>query len=519
MKALDDPRRIWWIWRDVQLRLTKWTHALLQGRAYKIFLKATGSAFNDPSNHIIQVNPQLFARLEPDRQFQLTQGLLAHEVGHALFTDAWPGHGEDLLREMTNMLEDERIERAIVIAYPGIRAVIRKLGDRLLADLRFAQCEDYAAEMKVYACCLIWRWASSRMTESGMLEKMHATEQAHTLWKTVRPLVESAWSAPYTRWVIDIARKVLETLGLDPDDPPTRCVPGLSFDIPMERRDATCCFPDKPSDVQPGLGVPNARGSASAQDQFSKPKPYLELENQAAPLACQLAESLKVPVENARSVPHAYMGRFNLRQDLRTPETPNLARLEKDRSSRSLALYILVDRSGSMCDLNPDVQLALMTMYLAAVSAAIPIGITFFGSGDHRGSTDRVFEVTPIASGLKEEVKALIAGYEGVTGAEFLHWAIHRGEDSLAARPESKKVLIVIHDGKPVYKEDDGDDWELSCARLRYIESRSITPIGVYLGNNLEDLVQLKALFPRFIHTTGKALPDRLGLLLRGLSR
>jgi nitric oxide reductase activation protein len=172
-----------------------------------------------------------------------------------------------------------------------------------------------------------------------------------------------------------------------------------------------------------------------------------------------------------------------------------------------------------MCDMNPDVQLALMTLYLAATSAAVPIGIAFFGSGDHRGSTDRVFEVTPISSGSKEEVKALIAGYEGITGAEFLHWAIQKGEANLAARSESKKVLIVIHDGKPVYKEEDGDDWELSCTRLLNIECRSITPVGVYLGNNPEDLVQLKTLFPRFIHTTGNALPERLGLLLRGLAR
>lgn len=519
MRTTVDPRQTWWIWRDVQNRLTKWTHALLQGRSYRILLNTTGATYNDPINHIIQVNPQMFAKLEPDRQFRLTQGLLAHEVGHALFTDAWPESEENILCEMTNILEDERIERAVSTYFPGIVPVIHILGDRLLSDVRHKQCGEYPDEMQAYVCCLVWRWAHSRIPEWKMLERLHTSPEARFLWQHVKPLVEEAWCVQDTRRVIEMAQKILEILEVDFHRPPSRVIVGAPFDIPRERAETVQSIPDRPSDTQPGIGFVKGKHISGEKDLFTESKPYLDLESRATPNARQLAEAMKLATRDVRLLPHAYAGRFNLRQDLRTPETPNLARTGVEHVIRDLVLYLLVDRSGSMCDMNADVQLALMTVYLAAVEVNLPIGIAYFGSADHPGSHDRVFEIASISEKGSEEVKSLIAGYEGVTGAEFLHWALRLGEEKLSARPEKKKVLIVIHDGKPVYKEEDGDDWELSLTRLHHIENRSITPIGVYLGTNAEDLNQLKMLFPRFIQTSGSALPEKLGALLRGLAR
>ena len=193
-----------------------------------------------------------------------------------------------------------------------------------------------------------------------------------------------------------------------------------------------------------------------------------------------------------------------------------MARMVRGDAARNLALYVLVDRSGSMCVVDADVRQAMMIIYLAATSLEIPIGITYFGSADHLESPDRVFELTPVQSMVNEEVKPLIAGFEGVTGAEFLNWGLLLAEKSLAQPPERTKVFIVIHYGKPVYKEDD---WELSCTHLRRLESQLITTFGIYLGTTPEDQTSLKILFFLMIITSGKDLPEKLGALLRGLAR
>jgi hypothetical protein len=518
MRSSIDPRKTWWLWRETQKRLVQWGHALLQGRDYTIQLSPEGTSLNDTLNHIIQVNPQMFPTLDAGKQFRLTQGLLAHEVGHALFSDAWPDQEDNLLCEMTNILEDSRIEKALCVYYPGIVPVIEQLDDRMLKNIPPKLCTDQPDEMQAYTCCLIWRWACGRMEETKMLDRLHITTEARILWSKVRPLVEEAWTAANTREVIDIARKVLRILDLKLEKSPSR-MPGMSTNIPRAKSMSAHSFPSGPAETQPGLGLDSKMDTPMEQDHFSQPKPYIDLENQAAPYARQLTDSLKVPTPDVHLVPHEYAGRFNIRQDLRSPETPNLARRSMGDSARSLALYVLVDRSGSMCEVDADVRLALMTIYLAATSLEIPIGIAYFGAADHLESTDRVFELTPLASFVQEDVKALIAGFEGVTGAEFLNWALDLAKKRLFSRSERDQVLIIIHDGKPVYKGEDGDDWELSRARIRHLENLLITTIGVYLGTNSEDHYQLNILFPRLITTSGKALPEKLGALLRSLAR
>ena len=160
-----DPRKTWWWERQTQTRLTKWAIALLQGRPYTVNLVDKGLSYILPEEHIIQINAQMFPKRDPNEQFTATQGLLAHEVGHAFFTEAWPeGERESRLREMTNMLEDGRVEQSISIYYPGIAENIRFLGDLMLAKI--GPYRNRAAE-QAYLCCLTWRWASSRIQISA----------------------------------------------------------------------------------------------------------------------------------------------------------------------------------------------------------------------------------------------------------------------------------------------------------------------------------------------------------------
>ena len=160
------PKQTWWWWQRPRQRLIKWTKALLQGRRYTIKVEPyqhrgrPGTGYHNPKLRVIVVNPQFFADEPVETQFRATQGILAHEVGHAFFTDAWPtDDDQQTLRWLVNALEDERMERAISIYYPGIATLIQMLGDLIYQGTELL-LDSTPAEM-VLACCLSWRWAHS----------------------------------------------------------------------------------------------------------------------------------------------------------------------------------------------------------------------------------------------------------------------------------------------------------------------------------------------------------------------
>jgi hypothetical protein len=525
-----DPRLTWWWWWDVQTRLTKWAYALLKGRKYTIHLSPEGTGYHDSAHHVIQANPQLFKERKPDTQFTATQGILAHEIGHAFFTDAWPDQHAPRLVELSNILEDERIERAISTYYPGVAPAIRLLGNLMLAGVTPVSRRD-PGNFQAYACTLYWRWAYRRVDEERFLTKLQVNADGCTLWKEIRPLVEESWQAPNTAAVIELAQRILAILRISEEASPSG-IPGVSMSgIPQERSDEdgkAMPVPTEASDgTQPGLGqrVPGKNDNEkcreeheASQDTFSRPAPYVELETRARPLANQLVDALKIPQPETRFEPHDWQGRYSFRQELRTPETPNLARQGVDRTPRSLVLEVLVDRSGSMGPLNDDVRLSLMTLYLAATDLVIPTGIIYFGSAFRDEAPDKVMEVARLSPVASEEAKALIAGYEGDTGAEFLDWGLCLAQKALFSSPEQKKVIVVIHDGEPVYNGKDGVDWNLSLDHLKKLEKRGAIIIGVYLGNDPDHENKLKRLFSRLVVCTGKQLPEKLGNLLRSLA-
>ena len=524
------PRQTWWWWQRPRQRLIKWTKALLQGRRYTIKVEPyqhrgrPGTGYHNPKLRVIVVNPQFFADEPVETQFRATQGILAHEVGHAFFTDAWPTEDDQqTLRWLVNALEDERMERAISIYYPGIAALIRLIGDLIYQGTE-TMLDSAPAEMAL-ACCLSWRWAQSRGGESQMFERLGIEDQ-ETIdpWHEIKPLVEASWTADNTSRVIEIAREILAILELPeghslPDLPIFQIVMGAGDDIPEERDGEALPLPVSAFDgASPGLGtdfdddsVPVPRG-----DDITQLAPYAKLEDAATPLARQLVDALKIPQPNVRPMPHEWRGRYSFRQEVRTPSMPHLRRAGVGREKDDVVFYVLVDRSGSMSIINEPVRLALMTLYLAATELRIPLGMAYFGEHSDGIIDDLVLEVSLVRARAAEETKSLIAGFRGVTGAEFLDWGLALAEKSLRQRPERRKVLLVLHDGEPVYNGRLGNDYQLSLERLRRLERQGITPIGLYLGEGC-NMDQLEALFPRLVITSGQKLPEKLGNMLQSL--
>lgn len=517
-----DPRHTWWFWRHVQERLTTFTLALvspLKGRRYRVLLERKGTGYHDPIHHVIQANPSLFPDKPPSVQFTATQGLLAHEIGHALFTGAWPEARENLLCQMVNILEDERIENAIRIFYPGITPAIQLLGDLMLKLQKSVQGLD--PKWQAFACCLVWRWARTRISESAMLKQLKVNSIGMALWEKVKPLVEEAWSAPDTETVIVLARRILHLLGLPESNGWQTWLVGVGENgVPKKRVGAPLSLPTGScADIQPGLGLHDNEQVSLGEDEHLQPAPYTALEDAARPLARQLADTLKLPEPDTHPQPHEWRGRYSFRQEIRTPDTLCLHAQAIEHSPRSIVMYVLVDRSGSMRDVQEHVRLALMTLYLAATELGIPIGLTAFGADRDDDEHELTFPIAePMMPTATEAAKALIAGYRGTTSREFLDWGLQAAERSLLARPERLKVLVVLHDGQPVYAGRRGNDWELSLARLRQMESAGLTPIGVYLSHSADDQRKLRQLFRWLLVCTGEQLPDKLGDLLRSLA-
>ena len=522
-----DQKQIWWIWNVTNQRLSKWALALLHGRRYTIRLQVEGTGYHAPVAKIIQVNPQLFPDKSVEVQFRLTQGLLAHECGHAWFTGSWPDQAEDCLQELTNILEDERIENGICTLYPGVTPAIRLLGDLVYSGL---ECTADEARFQAYTCCLAWRWAHSRTREQEMFERLNVSAAGKRLWLKIRPLVEQAWTAPDTQAVISLGREILRILDMPVSTPRLGLVQVNFGGIPL-KGGQPIPLPHDPSDSSPGLGagmfdqdLPGLPARSKALD----PAPYIELEEKVRPHASRLAEALKEPRPDQRRAPHEYRGRYSFRQEIRTPDTPNLAPQELGQAARSLALYVLVDRSGSMEHFEQAVREALMTIYLAAVKVSIPIGIAYFGEDDfYAGDSplppdqitveQTVAEVTPLSMENNEPAKALIAGYTGWSSEEYLDWGLRKAEAELRRRPERLLVLLIIHDGEPIYRTHSVSDWDLSLEHLLSLEQAGVITIGVHLGHN--NLEKLHNLFTRLVNCPdGESLPDKLGSMLASLA-
>ena len=524
------PKQTWWWWQHPRQRLVKWTKALLQGRRYKIKVEPyqhrgrPGTGYHNPKLRVIVVNPQFFADETVETQFRATQGILAHEVGHAFFTDAWPTEDDQgTLRWLVNALEDERMERAISIYYPGIAVLIRLLGDLIYQGTELL-LDSTPAEMAL-ACCLSWRWAQGREGEVEMFERLGIeAEEAIDMWHEIKPLAEASWTADNTSRVIEIAREILAILELPegyalPDLPIFQIAIGAGDDIPKERDGEALPFPVSAFDgTSPGKGTDFDEDSipAPSGDDITRPAPYAALEDAAAPLARQLVDALKIPQPHVRPMPHEWRGRYSFRQEVRTPTMPHLRRAGIGREKDDVVFYVLVDRSGSMTVIDEPVRLALMTLYLAATELGIPLGMAYFGEHSDQVIDDLVLEVSLVRARAAEETKSLIAGFKGVTSAEFLDWGLALAEKSLHQRPEYRKVLLVLHDGEPVYSGRLGNDYTLSLERLRCLERQGITPIGLYLGEGC-NMAQLEALFPRLVITSGERLPEKLGNMLRSL--
>ncbi|MHB1459536.1 MAG: hypothetical protein ACYC0V_21705, partial [Armatimonadota bacterium] len=129
----------------------------------------------------ISVNPTLF-KLPAIEQYQLTKALLVHEGGHRRHTA--PTVLPDIVREIANILEDERVESRMWEEFVGVRWLIKKLAARFYQETTPIEKTSDRPD-RVVCYFLQFRWAKriNQPIKGGL------SPRNELLWKNVEPFV------------------------------------------------------------------------------------------------------------------------------------------------------------------------------------------------------------------------------------------------------------------------------------------------------------------------------------------
>ncbi len=520
----------WHDWGPVREHLRTWGASLLRGRRYTVTVdpRCTRTGVCDFTQRAIRVNPEGFGETDAE-QYGCTKAVLAHEAGHAWYTDqaalsgdtGTEGRGRHtMLNRLVNILEDERVERCLMSHF----VLCRRLFD-LLGDVAYRDSDPLPSDADpkaVMGACLLWRWAHDRRDrgKEKIQDALSASNRA--LWEQVRPLVEESWVASSTIEVADVAREILAILDIpedDPDMPPwlkelvdllgqllgqrrpgDGVEEGTPLPLPVPRDGHgegddgdppadSAQFGDELGDM---LGfLPRQAGQGGGKLPIP-PAPYLDLEARCRPWAKQLVAQLRMPQPQAETI-FGQRGRVQIRAAIRDVANPMREQVDSRPEVPRAAFEILQDRSGSMSRIIRYSQEGLMTVHLALSELVIPHAITAFeGCVVIREYGD----TTPMP-------RALIAGLAASTGTTVGPTLIARG-DALLARREPIKVMLVVHDGFP-FDPQVIAEWIRSHPR--------VFTVGVYLGDDPQERSSMEELFGghRLIACMPPELPSKMG--------
>jgi hypothetical protein len=486
-------------------------------------------AATDPHRRQVVVNPVALAPPSPDAWPQvrhapttalgweqaITVGLVEHEAGHIRHTST-PRPPETTLGWLWNGLEDERMERRQVDVYPELGALFDFLGD--VVWLASPPASD------LLSGCLLWRWEWDRAAgDRRFTPPAHSGDAA--LWHgTVRPLVEAAWAAPTSDAVVDLARRILEALGIAPDaalfldaaERPTAVCACDAGDAPGLPTGAIAGAPEGgiPSNVPvppPGVWLPGqdnglegpfTGGGAGRPDAGSPLERHAVehpreadptvLEMEVRPYRRDLALALRPPRLPAHPRPHASRGELAPERVLEGHLRPfDLA--TRPRPARRLAMLSLVDLSGSMGDWdNPDAALfgaARVAMLVDGVAEDLGALSGIYGFDDQ----EVPIRLRPLSRGDHERTRWRIAGMRGEGGTRMAA-VFAEALEVLTAAAADDRILIALVDGVL-----DADDAAAVQRLVQTVPRRRITLLPLYLGASVETAERIREIFGRVV--------------------
>lgn len=584
----------WWEWWRARRRLDTWARALIGPRPYRVEFRTGEGSYCDFRRRLVVVEPDLPDRWGPEarrvptrwggasvvdsRQLQVltARAIAAHEAGHVLFTT--PGvAAAGVHHTLTNILEDERMERLVVRHVVARHAVARQTPGAAvdLAELgRRFWLEGFPAvpdpRVRLLNAALYHRWDSDRPRRAPSRLVLPDPDERRAWEERIRPLVEEAWRVPDTGQVAALALAILAIIGLPPETPETR-LPGLLAGADGSPRgdrapgeeplpggtvppaSSTSDDLGDPDDrVRPGGGRdPDlddpllATGTADddPSDGILWMRPSQALERQVAGDIGRLRAELRVRAPEADDEPNRARGHLDARAAVRTRGERPLVRPALDGDSPAgLAVLLLIDGTGSMggspgavgpdnrplaparfddpSERMPHVRAAAMLVQRACAGLGIPLAIAEVCAGwrrRHRVGGSSV-ERSPVTWLQRFETDPEAEGPRALIAGLYGH----------AMREEVCRSLVIaaprlaerLEETKLLLYVHDGqpndqpEDIRAALARLR---AGSLVVLGLYIGPQ-EGRDALTAIFdPEWTIAAARPgdLPALLGRVLR----
>jgi len=506
----------WWQWRNIQEKLRLFGVAVQGPEPYRIeFADDPGlTGLTDFENRLVRVNPDLIPGLKPREAYDITKAVLCHEAGHRRFTT--PTKLSPVVHMVSNILEDQRIESLMMEEFAGTRSLIYGL-TRAMYDQN-PELESTDDPGQVVAAALQHRWAVR--LGFGLKGPLSAVNQER--WEKVRPLVEQAWVADSSTKVDRIALEIVKILGLREDQVPAWVIEALdqckgnrkkgdaaesgSPGAPGRFRPAD--EPSSKDDSFDGEPLPHSSRAGMGRHPI-EPKPYLELEQRARPLAKELIKELEIdPVDDAPE-PVDRGGRLSVRQYLRDRARPFLAAEGESQTPPVLAVRVVIDHSTSM---NTRGRGGSRTRMESAAEGVMGLHLACVELGVNHVVTAAPQQIELAGSSTGERGKALLAGLvPAQTGYEDIAIAIERAAEWLGGVRADIRLILVVHDGYP----NDGEKAKKLCAELK----RRVGVIGLLLDPDEGTRNAMIEIFgaDRLVACSSRELPGKLAAVLRNV--
>jgi len=515
----------WWKHRAAVRSLSRFAAALNGRHRFGFAIERSGVNYTDFGRRRVVIDPEVLIDADPAMHLALTKGAICHEAGHVRFTTPFMGLDSSnvdgktaLLARVTNILEDERVDRAVADTHWGTAKYFILRKRRMWSDVLEA-CEPTSEDpSEVLKAILQLRYGWEL---KGALSPHNAE-----LLEQVRPLVVAAWNAIDTATVRAYAEQLIAILGIkEPTEEQLNAIPQRI----ICRLSSTGVRPDGEAEPGPGgvtielsgdhgdgaggdagadlaaarvkAGVQAMLSTSPASPDQGLPEIELIIEGERdeleklfgggkggdgerehtalAPAAVDPAD-LEAAVRNAQLLARALRraptrprtqtvrtgGRYSFRDRIRNPEFAYRKR-DVETRKRTLALGALVDCSGSMNHLMEPVIRSVLATHLAAAEVGVPMGVWAFS--DWNPAAVRVIGADGIPGDAIERIGGLAA-----SGGTVLAPALLAASAELRRVRADRHVMLVIHDGEP-------SDMDAARAAVGEV-GRGVEVIGIWLG-------------------------------------
>jgi hypothetical protein len=421
-------------WRSAGVALI---HAIAGRRVAVSF--AEGASFSDLEDDYVNLDWEIAARGEPADVGARMLGIAAHEAAHLVWSRARSGDEPRVLSWLHNLIEDERIECALVRRYPVLWHPL----DVLRRDVLRVE----PAPVSRLACLLVWIRTPERLVA-------RAFRRNQAFLTEVSAILDPYPTTP--KAVASAARRIYELLPESErlEMPAHLVVRGCPA---RHRHDERRRYPWPRRRPRPGTGAggwPGVPGEVASfprtvwSDAPRDAAGYARVRREVERDASWLAERLRELLPRRRSE-HARGGRLDRRRLHATPYDERAFRAHGEQRER-LVLSLILDLSGSMrgaCE-----QLAQrLAVTLAEAAARVP-GVRLYAYGhtadlDGRNpTTDLVRFATP-ARGPVESLGQLPIGRNNRDAHAFE--AIGRDLVARVGARRCPRLAIVLFDGLP----------------------------------------------------------------------